>query len=223
MIPNSDASWQDARRGMTEIGAATLIFALWHSFLCSDGAKNRARVVFGVRRGAAFYRAFFMAQSALTSGALVFFIFSQPHRVLYRARGWKLCLGWAGQAGALGIFALGMLELDQAKFLGIQGVRDFKNDASIAEAQAQGPELEDDGAIRASGIFRYSRHPLEWAPALLLLASPVMKTNWLIFDVLTLVYSYLGALHEEKRLARQTPNYAAYQKRVAFLFGKPKF
>lgn len=222
MIPNSQASWPQARRGMAKIGAATLLFALWHSILCSDGAKNGARAVFGVRRGTAFYRAFFMAQAVLTSGALVLTIFKQPHRVLYRARGAARLLGWAGQAGALVIFALGMLELDKAKFLGIQGVRDFKNDAPIAEAQAQGPELEADSAVRARGIFRYSRHPLEWAPALLLLASPTMKTNWLVFDVLTAIYSFLGALHEEERLTRQSENYAAYQKQVAFFFGKPK-
>ena len=207
---------------MVKVGLATLLFAGWHSLLCSDGAKNRAREIFGARRGTGFYRAFFMVQSVLTSGALALFILLQPHRVLYQARGKTRFLGWAGQAGALVLFFLGMLELDKAKFLGLQGVRDLQKDQAITEAQAQGPELEADGTVRATGIFRYSRHPLEWAPALLLFASPVMKTNWLVFDVLTAIYSLLGALHEEKRLLRQSKNYAAYQKQVPFFFGKPR-
>lgn len=211
---------------MMRVGVATLSFALWHSLLCSDAAKNRARIWLGARRGTAFYRAFFMAQSALTTGALLLYIFKQPQRTLYEARGWKRILGWSAQLGALGVFALGLRELDKAKFLGLQSVRDFNHNAPVAQdqaqPQAQGPELENDGTVRATGIFRFSRHPLEWAPALLLFASPTMKTNWLVFDVLAAIYSFVGALHEEKRLLRQSPHYALYQKQVAFFWGKPK-
>ena len=211
---------------MARVGAATLIFAAWHSLLCSDGAKNVARRILGARRATAFYRAFFMAQSALTTGTLIFIVWKQPNRVLYEARGWGKWAGWAAQAGAAGLMLAGFLELDKAKFAGIQGVRALHgsefNDEPIPEAQAQGPELEADGGIRATGVFRYTRHPLEWGPSLLLLASPVMKTNWLVFDVLATIYSYLGALHEEKRLLAQSEKYADYQKQVAFFFGRPK-
>lgn len=220
-VKNS-VSWPDAHRAMGKIVAATFVFAVWHSLLCSDGAKNFARRILGMRRGTGLYRAFFMAQSALTTSALVIFIFLSPHRVLYKARGARRFLGWGGQLAALGIFFLGFRELDKAKFLGIQGVRDLQKDEPLNEAQAQGPEIEPDGQIRATGIYRFSRHPLEWAPVLLLMTSPVMKTNWLAFNFCAAIYSLLGALHEEKRLLRQSPNYAKYQQQVAFFWGRSR-
>ena len=207
---------------MGKIVAATLVFAAWHSLLCSDGAKNFARRVWGVRRGTGNYRAFFMAQSALTTGALVLFIFFSPHRVLFKARGAARFLGWGGQIAALGVFYAGLRELDKAKFLGIAGAKSVRENGEVIEAQAQGPEIEADGEIRATGIYRFSRHPLEWAPVLLLFASPVMKTNWLAFNVCAAIYSFVGALHEEKRLLRQSENYAKYQKEVGFFWGRKK-
>lgn len=222
VILPSPVSWRRARRGMRKVGAATLLFAAWHSLLCADSTKNGARRLLGARHGTALYRAFFIAQSTLTTGALAFFIWKQPHRVLYQARGWKRILGWAAQAGALGLAFCGLRELDGAKFAGIQGVRSLRENRPVAEAQAQGPEIESDGEIRATGVFRYSRHPLEWAPLLLLFCSPTMKTNWLVFDVLATVYSLLGALHEEKRLLRHSKKYAAYQKQVAFFLSWPR-
>ncbi|PQV62869.1 hypothetical protein B1R32_1199 [Abditibacterium utsteinense] len=212
---------------MAKIGAATLTFAAWHSLLCSDGAKNSARALLGARRGTGWYRAFFMAQSALTTGALVLYVLRQPHRIVYQARGAMKILGWAGQIASLGVAALALRELDTAKFIGCKGVKETRKSVSadeIEEAQAQGPELENhDTEIRATGVFRFSRHPLEWAPIALLFFSPTLKTNWLAFDLLAAVYSVVGALHEEKRLERQSEAYAKYQKQVSFWVGKPKF
>lgn len=126
-----------------------------------------------------------------------------------------------GQGAALLLAFAALHELDKAKFVGLKGAKALRDgETEIPEAQAQGPELENDGTVRATGVFRWTRHPLEWAPVLLLFASPVMKTNWLIFDVLTAIYSVLGALHEEKRLLRQSENYAKYQKETPFFFGK---
>jgi protein-S-isoprenylcysteine O-methyltransferase Ste14 len=213
----------DAGRGMAKIAAATAVFALWHSLLCSDGAKSFARKLLGARRGTGLYRAFFMAQSVVTSGALILFVLLQPHRVLYRASGrWKW-LGWGGQAASLGIALWAFRDLDQARFIGIQGVRALKEGEAITEAQAQGPEIEEDGRVHARGVFRFTRHPIEWAPVGLLFSTPVMKTNWLAFDLLAAIYMFFGALHEETRLLRKGgENYAKYQKQVPFFFGKPK-
>jgi steroid 5-alpha reductase family enzyme len=215
-------SWPDSRRGMMQIAGATAAFAFWHSLLCSDGAKNAAKSRFGESRGTAWYRFFFMAQAVVTTGALFAFILTRPHRTLYAARGWKKLALWLGQGGALLLAFVAVRELDKAKFAGIAGVRALREGQEIPEAQAQGPEIESNGAIRATGVFRWTRHPLEWAPVLLLFSSPVMKTNWLTFDLLTTVYSVFGALHEEKRLLRQSQDYAKYQKEVPFLIGNPK-
>lgn len=128
-----------------------------------------------------------------------------------------------GQGGALLLAFAALGELDGAKFAGIKGAKALRDgEDEIPQAQAQGPEIEGDGTIRATGVYRWTRHPLEWAPALLLLSSPMMKTNWLAFDVLAAIYSVAGALHEEKRLGRENPNYAKYQQETAFWMGKPQ-
>lgn len=204
---------------MFKTGAATLIFAIWHSFLCSDGAKNGARKLLGERRGRALYRGFFMAQAAILTVSLFGYIWKQPARVLYEARGAKRFFGWFVQAASLAIALAAFLQFDKPKFLGVRGALDLQSGANLDEPQAQGPELDADRNVRARGVFRYSRHPLEWALALVFLATPKMKTNWLVFDILNALYSYLGALHEEKRLSRFSADYARYQKQVAFFFG----
>lgn len=86
---------------MVEVAGATLAFALWHSFLCSDGAKTAVKSRFGAREGAAWYRTFFMGQAVVTTGVLFGWILTRPHRPLYRGRGWKKIAGWIGQGGAL--------------------------------------------------------------------------------------------------------------------------
>lgn len=113
-------------------------------------------------------------------------------------------------------------QLDKAKFVGLEGVKALREGKEVPYAPAQGPELESDGTMRAAGVYRWTRHPLEWAPVILFFASPHMKTNWLVFDVLQAFYALLGALHEEKRLRRESEDYAEYQKEAAFWVGRPK-
>ncbi len=204
-------------------GAASLLFALVHSLFSSDGAKNGARALLGERRGTAFYRAFFMLQSTLTLVATTLFIMKQPHRMLYEARGWKRFYGWSAQALGLAIAFAGASQLDLGKFLGTRGIVALQNgETLIPEAQAQGPEIEDDGQIRVTGPFRFSRHAIEWAVPVVLFSSPKMKTSWLVFDAIMTLYCYLGALHEEKRLGNQSPHYAKYQEKVPFFLAWPK-
>lgn len=207
---------------MAHITAATAVFALWHSLLCSKEAKKLAKTWFGTRRGTAYYRAFFMVQAALTSGPLLLYVLTRPHRTLYSVKGWGRLLCWSGQGAALLVALSALRNIDTAKFTGSKGVEAFEAGEPIPEAEAQGPEIEDDGEIRVRGVFRYTRHPLEWAPVLLLFATPTLKTNWLAFDILATIYSYVGARHEEKRLLKQAGKaYEAYQRQVPFFVGWP--
>ena len=222
VVNPSNSSWRQATTGMVKVAAATVAFALWHSFLCSNGAKNGARALLGKKRGTGLYRAFFMIQALPTSVALFYTVWKQPNRVLYQARGGTRFLGWIVQAFSLAVALAAFFTFDKPKFLGIKGVAELNADLPLDEAQAQGPEIESDGKTRAVGVFRYSRHPLEWALALLFFATPKMKTNWLVFALLNALYSYFGALHEEKRLKKHSSHYENYQKQVAFFFGKSK-
>lgn len=207
---------------MLRVAAMTLGFALWHSLLCSNSAKNLARRLLGARRGTGLYRAFFMAQALPASLALFYGVWKQPNRVLYELRGAARVLAWTAQAASLAIALASLFTFDKPKFLGLKGIAELATDAPLDEAQAQGPEIEPDGEPRVVGPFRYSRHPLEWVVALVFFVTPKMKTNWLIFSALNGLYSYLGALHEEQRLDAHNEHYANYQKQVPFFFGFPK-
>ena len=201
----------EARRGMVEIGAATVGFALWHSFLCSLPVKTR--LTDALQKRGLTYRLFFNLQSAVTFGALILWILTRPKRTIYRFEKWKKLPFWLGQLTFLAICLWSVAHLQPARFLLGQ---------SDDEPDAQGPNIHQNGKIEADGPFRWSRHPLEWAPMLLLFSTPHLKTNWLAFNVLGTIYSLFGALHEEKRLERASKNYVRYQKQVGFFFGRRK-
>ncbi|HEX8465464.1 MAG TPA: hypothetical protein VF627_12680 [Abditibacterium sp.] len=222
MKPSSEASWPQARRGAGRVALATTLFALWHSFLCWQNTKNFVKTHLGERRGTHGYRAFFMAQSLVTTVTLAVFILKQPHRTLYNARGWRKIAAWSVQGAALLVAGWAIASLDTGKFLGLKGLRAIVSGENLSEAQAQGPELES-GVFQARGPYGWSRHPLEWVPPILLFSTPKMKTNWLPFDILTALYCFVGALHEEKRLLDQHPEaFAEYQEKVSFWVRKPK-
>jgi protein-S-isoprenylcysteine O-methyltransferase Ste14 len=227
-IPSDDKSgnecdWSAARIGMMRVAGATIGFAFWHSLLCSRAAKSGARKWLGQRRGAASYRVFFNAQSVVTVGALILFILHQPQRTLYRARGQKRMLHWCAQLGCLLLAIRGFFDLGPKQFSGAQDWQAGQENRALEAAEAQGPRLENDGRIRALGLFRWSRHPLEWLPILLLWLTPTLKTNWLAFDILGALYSFLGAHQEEKRLLEKSgASYEEYQKQTAFFVGLPK-
>ena len=222
MKDDHDVDWKVARQSMGRVAAATSVFALWHSLLCSRAAKDGAKQVFGERRGAAWYRSFFIAQSFPTSGALVLFLLNQPARTLYDLRGAARVAAWLGQAACLWLGWRGLRDLGPKHFSGLESVQRLHDEESIIEPEAQGPPRDENNKVRAEGVYRWSRHPMEWAPIILLWSTPRMKTNWLAFNVLAAIYSLVGALHEEKRLLQKDPDgYAEYQKQVAFLVGKP--
>lgn len=219
---HSMSEWVKARRGMGRIAAATTVFSLWHSLLCSRQAKESAAKLLGERRGRALYRLFFMAQSFLTSGALVLFILKQPSRTLYDRRGVARVVSWMGQAACLFLGWRASHDLGPRHFTGLESLQQLRDDLTITEAEAQGPSREPDNQLRVTGVYRWSRHPLEWTPILLLWLTPRLNTNWLAFNVLAALSSWLGAIHEEKRLLQKSPqSFAQYQKQVSFLIGKP--
>lgn len=207
-----DDNWADARRGMMEIGAATVGFALWHSFLCALPVKKA--LTDALQSRGLTYRLFFNLQSFVTVGALAAWILTRPKRTIYNAQGWKKFPFWLGQIGFLSVCLWSVAHLQPARFL-----LGEKSD----EPDAQGPNVHQNGQIEARGPFAWSRHPLEWGPMLLLFCTPHLKTNWLVFNALGLLYSFLGALHEEKRLEKIAPKpFARYQKQVGFFFGRKK-
>ena len=166
---------------MIEIALATLIFALWHSLLASLPVKNRVAGALHARSWT--YRGFFMAQSAVTFGALLWLIFSRPKRTIYRFEGWKKLPFWLAQGFFAGVCLWSVWELAPARF--VLGKIDD-------EPETQSPDFHRNDENAARGPFRWSRHPLEWAPVLILCCTPHLKTNWLAFNILGAFYAFLA-------------------------------
>ena len=91
------------------------------------------------------------------------------------------------------------------------------------EPEAQGPVLGADGEMLGCGPFRYTRHPANWGPLVVVLLFPRMTVNRATLAVLSAAYLVLGSIHEEYRLlaALRLP-YERYRARVPFLLGSTR-
>lgn len=212
-------------RGALATFGATVAFGLWHSLLCLPRVKSDAQKLIGPRYGRGFYRLFFMLQSLLTTGALAAFVITRPSRVIYSAPKWARPLHWMVQTGAVFIALWGVKELRFRRFSGIQGAADAikgKPQDEIAAPETQSPD-GGDGLSYERGPFRWSRHAIEWIILVVLWATPLLKTNWIGFNIASTFYMIAGVFAEEKRLvAKGGDAYRDYQKKVGLVFGRKK-
>lgn len=210
---------------MLPIALATFAFGVWHSLLCARIVKNAVQTLVDERAGRGFYRLSFNIQSLFTAGALVWFVVSRPQRVVYHSPLPFRFANWLAQAACLGVAIWSVKELGPKRFLGIQGAQDVLNGAEpIAEPETQTPHFDEESFVDEAperGPYRWSRHPLEWAPLGLLWLTPTLKTNWLAFNLAATIYMVLGAWHEERLLEnRGGDGFRAYRERVGFVFGR---
>jgi hypothetical protein len=173
--------------------------------LASRAAKTTAERILGSRGRNAFYRPFFLAQATAGFAALAGYIRRQPNSTLYEIRGPGAWAMRTAQAGAL-LFAISAArQVGIARMLGGPGLR-----AAIAgrrevppEPEAQGPALDHRyDQMRATGPFRFSRHPLNFAPIPVFWLNPQMTTNLAAFAAVSTLYFFVGSWHEESCLRR---------------------
>ncbi len=222
-LPFADrfTSSRAAKVGAWQTFGATVAYGALHSLLCLPQAKSAARKIAGERYGRGFYRLFFNLQALVTTISLVLFVLSRPQKPLYRASKVGHFFHWALQLGALFVSLSSVKELRFRRFSGIEGVEDaLSKREDIAEPEAQTPD-GGDGLDYERGPYRWSRHPLEWAPLVLLWATPLLKTNWLGFNLAATFYMIVGVFHEEKRLADKGGEaWKRYCSRVGIVFGR---
>lgn len=191
--------------------AATAAFAIVHSALASSRAKMLAGRWWGDAFRIAWYRPLFILIAAVATAALAVAVFGHPSPVRWRVDGVE----------ALGMRLLQLICLlaavDCARRIGfghVTGVaaaaRWVRGDGAHDEPEAQGPRILGD-TMRGTGLFRWSRHPLNVLPVLILWLEPTMTDAKIsAFSVATL-YFILGSYHEERRLlARYGTVYADY-------------
>jgi hypothetical protein len=186
------------------------------SFQCnSRKAKQMTQNLIGPRYRNALYRPFYLVQSVITIIPLVAYIRRQPGKTLYHVQGiaaipFRLLQGigifWAVYAA----YEVGMLEI-----LGIRPLRQLLNkENSIApEPEAQGPALTEHNSLQIAGPFRFSRHPLNLVPLIVLWLNPRQTTNLAAYNTISTIYLIIGSWHEELRLrAAYGDVYRQYEK-----------
>lgn len=202
-------------RSIFKVMAATALFGVAHSVLASRGAKKTAERVVGERWRNALYRPFYLAQSVLTLGALALYASRMPERTLYKIRGPLAVLMRIGQTGGVVYAVYAARQVGIARMLGLTGGAALLLGERVVppEPEAQGPALDADGKMRATGPFALSRHPLNLALLPVFWLEPVMTTRLAAFNCVATLYLILGSAHEEMRLrAAYGDAYAEYQR-----------
>lgn len=192
--------------------AATAAFGGLHSLTASTAAKDWFARTFGERERNAFYRPFYVVESAVTLGLLALYIQSQPARVVWKVTGGKALVMRLMQLGWLGFAAAAAHEVGITKMTGVDGILAWlRGDEDIPpEPEAQGPAPDDHG-MKDTGPFQVSQHPLNFAFLPIFWLFPTMTTSLLGFSLVGSLYLWLGSFHEAARLhERHGREYDAY-------------
>lgn len=178
-------------------------YGVLHSTLTSNRVKNLAARWFG-RVFPRHYRLFFTLSASVTTLAYFGAILLFPDQPLYRIQPPWLYLTLIIQliAGVCFIAAL-----FQNSLLGFSGLASlFSNRPSRAERLTTG------------GFYRYTRHPLYLFALIMFWLLPVMTWNILALAIGVTVYTLIGSLLEERRLAQQFgQEYIDYKDRTPWL------
>ncbi|MCU0637059.1 MAG: isoprenylcysteine carboxylmethyltransferase family protein [Methanothrix sp.] len=196
--------------GPLAISAYFVIFALVHSLLVDPGFKRRAVSAFPRFMGS-FGRRQRLAYNLLATIMILPFLFILiflPGRTLYLIPSpWSylmICCQAILSAGLLMV----LLQTGAASFLGI--------------SQLTGKD--ERVRLVTTGLYALTRNPLFLLADLFLWLMPLMTESLLAFNILSTIYFYLGALHEEKTLKEVFgEEYEEYRRRVPmFLPGLSK-
>jgi protein-S-isoprenylcysteine O-methyltransferase Ste14 len=190
------------RRNIYKIIAATALFAGVHSLLATRRAKRTVTALVGERRRNALYRPVYNAVAVLTTSALVLYLVRLPDRELYRVRGPLSKLMLTVQLACVLCLLSSVRQIGLMEFAGLAALgRLWSREKEIAaEPEGQGPAPCEDGRMRATGPFRYSRHPLNFWVMPLLWLVPRMTLNLAAFNTAMTLYLVAGSYHEEARL-----------------------
>ncbi len=190
--------------------AGTFVFALVHSGLASRAVKHRI----STWCGPGWHRPLFIVVAAACTVVLAWTVFGHPSPMVWQVDGMPAVALRLGQALCL------LLALDCARrigfahVLGLAALRArFRGEAvRPEEPEAQGPR-HGPGGMQATGLFRYSRHPLNLLPIPILWLQPTMTAAMASAFAVATVYFIVGSWHEEVRLrSRFGADYERYRR-----------
>jgi protein-S-isoprenylcysteine O-methyltransferase Ste14 len=183
---------------------AIVAYGLLHSLMASKSAKAWADDTFG-RVAKRFYRLIFNAIGLLTLLPVLAIPTLLPGQTIYQLTGLWLILATLGQALAVIILIIGLLQTDPWEFLGIKQLIDHPDDK--------------EHQLVVNGLYRCVRHPLYTAGLLFIWLIPIMTTSLLVLNLGLTIYICIGSIFEEKRLqSKFGSSYLEYREKVPWLF-----
>lgn len=157
---------------------------------------------------ARYYRLAYNIVAVLTFLPVLGIAAARPGQVLYRIPFPYHLLTLLGQAIAVVLVLVGLLQTDPWRFLGL---------GQLFEPPHKGPQ-----ELVIHGLYRWVRHPLYAAGLLFIWLTPLMTTSVLTLNVALTLYIYLGSIFEERRLLVEFGQaYESYRRRVPRLVPIP--
>jgi methanethiol S-methyltransferase len=179
-----------------------VVFGVIHSTLASSRVKAFAARVFG-QKASRHYRLFYVTAAAITS--LAYFV---PVILLRDSPLYEIPVPWRYLTLVLQLGAgiLLIVTLFQTSLLHFIGMATLFGEKTSADRLITG------------GFYRYTRHPIYLFSLILLWLLPVMTWNRLALAIGVTVYTLIGSLLEERRLAAQFgQEYLDYKKHTPWL------
>lgn len=198
---------------LASVFAGMLLFALAHSILASLRFKNWLSTRLSERTYHGAYRLIYNLVSVVTI-APILLITWRSGQVIWELDSsmWHL-FDLLQAIGILGVL-ITLLQTDLGQFSGLSQI--------IALLRGADLPLPREG-LQTKGMYRLVRHPLYFFSLLALWPVYPMTDTLFAFNIMTTLYFAIGSYFEERRMLHLFgEEYAAYQKRVPWIFPAPR-
>jgi protein-S-isoprenylcysteine O-methyltransferase Ste14 len=179
------------------------IYGVVHSILAAHYTKDKFKKWLGDSFVVHYYRLVFNFLGVITFLPVLWLLATQPDIDWY-----LISSPWDFAAYGIQILALGcagftVLQTGAADFLG------------LSQPLQRYPAQQE---LNTGGFYKWVRHPLYTFSIIFLLASPSMTQNWAALTIGSILYFYIGAIYEERKLESFFGEaYSEYKKRTPML------